>query len=87
VAHWCRLLLFPFSQFIHQLGHSEVEDQRELAFILLLELGDTLGKGMEGNLQSLKQFYMVALQDASRKVGFRMRCMGGHNLHAFQPVE
>lgn len=59
----------PLSQFIHQLGHSEVEDQRELAFILLLELGDTLGKGMEGNLQSLKQFYMVALQDASRKVG------------------
>jgi hypothetical protein len=64
----------PFSsppctfQFIHQLGHSEQEDQRELAFIMLLELGDVLGKGMEGSLQSLKQFYMQALQDPSRKV-------------------
>lgn len=63
VGWWC-----VNAQFIHQLGVSEHEDQRELAFVLLYELGDTLSKGMEGSLPSLKQFYQVALQDRSRKV-------------------
>jgi importin-4 len=59
-------------QFIYQYSQSEMEDQRELAFIILNELAETLGKSFEGQFTQLKQVYHVALTDGrSRKVSAR----------------
>lgn len=55
-------------QFVFEFSQSQIEDQRELAFIILNELAETLGKSFEAQFQNLKQVYAVALQDKSRKV-------------------
>ncbi len=56
-------------QFIFQYSQSELEDQRELAFIILNELAEALGKSFEGQFAQLKQVYHTALADPrSRKV-------------------
>lgn len=63
-------------QFVYQYSQSEVEEQRELAFIILNELAEALGKSFEGQFAQLKQVYQGALQDPrSRKVrsGFGIR--------------
>lgn len=57
-------------QFVYQYSQSEVEEQRELAFIILNELAEALGKSFEGQFAQLKQVYQAALHDPrSRKVG------------------
>jgi hypothetical protein len=53
---------------VYQYAQSEVEDQRELAFILLHELAETLGASFQQHYTSLKHIYQVALQDPSSKV-------------------
>lgn len=60
---WNELLAF-----IYQYSQAELEDHRELAFVILNELAETLGKSFESQFPSLKQVYQVALQDKSRKV-------------------
>jgi hypothetical protein len=57
-------------QFVYQYSQSEVEERRELAFIILNELAEALGKSFEGQFAQLKQVYQAALHDPrSRKVG------------------
>ncbi len=60
---WNELLAFIF-----QYSQAEAEDHRELAFVILNELAETLGKSFEAQFPSLKQVYHVALQDPSRRV-------------------
>jgi len=55
-------------QFIYQLSQSQTEDHREMAFIILLEISETLGKALKPQFPTLKMFYLNALQDKSRKV-------------------
>lgn len=56
-------------QFVYLYSQSQVEEQRELAFIILNELAEALGKSFEGQFAQLKQVYQGALHDASsRKV-------------------
>eukprot|EP00624_Nannochloropsis_granulata_P005606 evm.model.NODE_3984_length_32566_cov_17.902445.2 len=51
---WNELLAF-----IYQYSQAELEDHRELAFVILNELAETLGKSFESQFPSLKQVYQI----------------------------
>ncbi|EWM29705.1 Importin-beta [Nannochloropsis gaditana] len=54
--------------FIYQYSQSKEEEHRELAFVVLNELAETLGRCFGSQFGNLQQLYQAGLRDPSRRV-------------------